>query len=431
MLRNHAGKRNKRMLPLAASALLLALWTPQAMAGETEAVLKLLLKKGIITQAEYDEVLAEVAAPAGEEERTLHQDKHILHKEDGVARVVQGLSIGGGVTMVAQGSSGNGTVSEGDTTDGSYSADLELSSNLVPNGELFLHLEAGEGGGLEGEEITSYWGVNGDAGDSEARLEVTEAWYEHRFGDRLVLSAGKLDLTSYFDNNEVANDETLQFLSPGFVNSIVVEFPENSGGARLTTSLADGLDLSLAWQTGDGDWEGIFDNPFLITELDLHAAPFARPGNYRLYAWTNQVDKPKLADAADQDNPGWGVGLSLDQELAESLSMFLRAGYQDDSVYEVAYALSGGLALKGGSWNRPDDVLGVAFGRAWLADDQEKVLSDGGTDPGDESHFEAYYSYQVNEYLALTPNLQAVINANGDDNASTIWVGGVRGQFTF
>jgi carbohydrate-selective porin OprB len=179
--------------------------------------------------------------------------------EDVTPRFIDGVSIAAGITAVGQGTTGNEDNPAGeDVIDGSISADLEISALLFEYGEAFMLIEAGAGEGLQDDEIVSFWGVNDDAGDSNSRLEVTEAWYEHRFLDtRLIFTVGKVNLTNYFDGNEVANDETTQFLATGFVNTIAIEFPDNSPGARLTLSPNELLDFSIAWQDGDGDFEDI------------------------------------------------------------------------------------------------------------------------------------------------------------------------------
>jgi len=421
--------------------------------GEGEVVLKLLLKKGIITQTEYDSVMKELQGTAkieetvqqnkekieqiaqAQQERIVHVDKHLAHMEEGIGRTIGGLTVAGGVTMVVQGSSGNddntGISPEGDVTDGSYSADLELSAPLAENGEAFLHIEAGEGNGLEGDEITSFWGVDGNAGDSGAGLELTEASYEHRFlDDRLTAIAGKLDLTRYFDCNEVANYEKTQFLANGFVNNIAVEFPDNSVGVRLTASPTKLIDLSIGWQSGDADWEDIFDKSFYIAEIDLKPQIGGRQGNYRVYTWTNQTDHTTLKGDKD-DESGWGVGTSIDQKVTDGLTLFARFGWQDKDVYDFDKALSVGFSVAGSSWGREDDEFGMAYGMALLSDDYEANLRSFNINPEDETHFEAYYRFSFNEYLAISPDLQIVNNALGHDEFDTVWLGAVRARLFF
>lgn len=395
-------------------------------------VMKTLLQKGIITQKEYDETLEEMKREEeGQREWEMHVDKHITHTEAGPA-FADGLSIAGGITIIGQGTLGNDDNAPGeDVIDGSISADLEISKLTGANGEVFLALEAGEGDGLEGDEIVSFWGVNADAG-ADSTFDLTEAWYEHRFlSDTVTFTIGKLDLTNYFDGNEAANDETTQFLSGGFVNNIAVEFPENSAAARLTVSPNELIDISIGAQSGDSDWEDIFEKPFLAAEAGIKPKFRDLQGNYRIYAWTNRTDHVELKDTSNDREKGSGIGVSLDQQANDFLTFFGRIGYQDSKIYEIDIAWSGGLALNGSLWGRQNDTFAVAYGQAILSDDNEDVLRDAGINPGDEGHFEAYYSLAVNEHVAISADIQAVTNAGGDDEFETVIISGLRGQITF
>ena len=82
-------------------------------------------------------------------------------------------------------------------------------------------------------------------------------------------------------------------------------------------------------------------------------------------------------------------------------------------------------------WGRDDDVVGIAFGQAVLAGHYKDTLDDAGTSSGNESHFETYYSLVLNEHVVISPDIQIVTSAEGDDDYETVWVGAIRGQFTF
>ena len=241
----------KRIMASMAVCLFLVFTATATHGSEVEVLMKMLLKKGMITEADYNEVMNELKGPGSIEQRVQevekktsevagHVDKHIIHAEDATPAKIGNLNIGGGVTMVGQGTSGNdkndlASAEADDAIDGNASVDLEVSVNMGKHGEAFLAIEAGNGDGLADEfdydgdgESDLFWGFNADAGDNGSNLEVTEAWYEHMFmGDMITFTIGKLDPTNYFDGNEVANDETTQFLADGFVNDATVEFPSN------------------------------------------------------------------------------------------------------------------------------------------------------------------------------------------------------------
>ncbi len=85
---------------------------------------------------------------------------------------------------------------------------------------------------------------------------MTEACWEQELkssGSSFIFILGKIDLTNYFDTNEVANDETTQFLSSGFINNFAVEWPDDKGfGARFTFKPNNSFYISVI--DADGNW---------------------------------------------------------------------------------------------------------------------------------------------------------------------------------
>jgi carbohydrate-selective porin OprB len=442
----------KRIMACLAVFLFLVSAATVAHASEVEVLMKMLLKKGMITEADYNEVMNELKGAGSIEQRVQevekktsevaqHVDKHIIHAEESKPATIGNLSIAGGITMVGQATSGNDkntALPNGDepddVIDGSISADLEVSAKLGDNGEAFLGIEAGNGAGLDGEdeEIDSFWTVNADATGDASSLEVTEAWYEHAFMNEMVrFTIGKLDLSNYFDTNEVANDETAQFLSGGFVNDVTIEFPDNSAGLRVTVSPLDMLDVSIGAQS-DG-WDDIDEENFIIAEVDIKPAFGELQGTYRVYVWQNGAHHEDADDAANTEEDGAGWGINLDQQILDFLRVFARIGFRSDDIVEYEYdtAWSMGAAVSGSLWGREHDTVGIAYGQALLADHYKDSLDAAGTETGNEGHFETYYSLELNEHVTISPDIQVVTNAQGDDAFETVWIGGVRGQFTF
>jgi len=381
----------------------------------------------------------------------------------GIKKALGNLEFAADITMVAQGTINNDdnakrAGSEGkDKVDAAWSMDFDITSKIGESGTGFLKLEAGQGYGVN-DEVGAISGINDDAPETEdPTVEVTEAWYEHAFGSvPLVATVGKVDLTNYFDANEVANDETIQFLSSGFVNNMAVEFPDDNGlGSRITYSPTELVDISLGWGEADSNFENIVDDGFGIFELDLKPTLFGKPGNYRVYTWVNGynhydtgdlkdvVDGTKTIGDADDDENNWGVGFSFDQIVFKDVALFLRGGIMDDDVVRydedseevdgppMKGAISAGFQVGGSYWGRGDDRFAVAFGSVFLDDELEGEygLPD---DIADELHLEVYYTLSLFEGgLEFSPDLQVVWNAGGDDNADTVAVGGVRMQINF
>lgn len=186
--------------------------------------------KALKTRIEQlEKKLAEQDTKIEKQETVIAEHASSFKELEGIKDVVSGLEISLGATSVVQGTDGNGNGN--DSTDATYSVDLEITSKIGENGTALLYLEGGEGSGVY-PELGGFNGYNadalGDEDEDDADLQISEIWYEHSFKEgKVVATFGKMDVTRWFDANEVANDETSQFLADVFVNNIAVEFPDS------------------------------------------------------------------------------------------------------------------------------------------------------------------------------------------------------------
>jgi len=361
---------------------------------------------------------------------------------EGVEIKPAGLTIGAGATFILQGTAnanGDDLAKNGeDVTDASYSMDLEFEKTFDDYGVAFLHLETGDGAGVE-DELKVFSNVNRDADDSDSSVSVTEAWYEHYFKSvPVTLTFGKLDPTSYIDSNEYANDECAQFLGHVFRNSPVLGFPDdNTAGVRTLIEPVDFLEIELTAMDANADWEDAFDNMFLAGQLNIKPSLLDRPGNYRFYGWINDNNHVQWGDALKTKEDGYGFGLSFDQEITDVLGLFARYGWQypevyaDGSDFSLKQTWSAGLQITGSLWNRQNDIFGIAFGQVFPSEDYKKANN---LKANPEEHLEAYYNIKVNDHLSVSPDLQVLWDPYGQDATNgneTIVIGSVRAQVDF
>lgn len=333
------------------------------------------------------------------------------------------ISLSGGMVSVLQGTIGN---EPRDTADAVGRADLVFNFKVGDNTIAVIDLEATGGDGID-SKVPSFSGLNGVAGSTGDRARFREAWVEHTaLNDRLVLTAGKVDLSNYFDSNAVANDENGQFLAAAFVHSAVLPFPANGPGARLEAKLAEQLTFGLGYGSGDADSEDasdsadIFDHGFGIAELGYQLKAGDLEGNYRVYAALDG----SLADGENklvQDN-SLSFGVSVDQQVTDKLTLFGRYGQRDEDVYAVKTAWSAGGQYTGLIPGRGDDVLGLAYGQIQaigdIADSQEKLA-------------EVYYKYKVSDQIEVAPVVQYLVNPAGNRAADDVLALALRTQISF
>jgi len=332
------------------------------------------------------------------------------------------LELAVGATGVYQGSCGAAS----DDSLATGSIDIEITAPASDGGLLYLHMASGSGAGLD-DSLATLSGLNGDA-DDDSNLRLTEAWFEQGLGGIAMLRVGRLDMTVDFDGNAVANSETDQFLSGGFVNNLAAEFPDDNGfGAVLRVSPSELVDLSFGVADARGeDCEDLF----AIAELALKPVFGELEGNYRAYVWYNGKDHENLADGSTDDD-NHGIGLSCDQEVGGGVTLFARLGWQRGEVAQVGTAWSAGLALDGATFGREGDTLGLAYGMALVGSEWEAIDAASGIESGDEGHLEIYYNCAVGEHILISPDIQWVSNAAGDSASDELFIFGLRAQVSF
>ena len=377
-----------------------------------------------------------------------------LHRQVGVPiQITDGLEIGAGATMIIQGTNNMNDSTAGvhrkvSRTDASYSADVTIGKKFdAAGGKAFLHLETGQGGGLE-DNFTLYSNVNHDQ-NTDVSLGISELLYEQALlGDKAVATFGKLDPTAYFDNNDVANDETTQFLSRMFRNSPAIEFPDNTAGMRLGIIPNEWLELDWGVFDGDSDWERVGDNLFNIGQVVFKTNFFDLAGNYRLLGWNSGANHIKWQDTTKDKQDTYGFGLSFDQKASDIVTLFTRYGWQNpkvynpditaigDNNYSLEHSWSAGMQIEGSPWGREKDVFGFAMGQAFASDDYKKFGSSTIAAPSakTEGHIESYYNIHVNDHLSVSPDVQYIWNSFGkdvEDDTNGIFVAGARVQIDF
>jgi carbohydrate-selective porin OprB len=241
-------------------------------------------------------------------------------------------------------------------------------------------------------------------------LNLREAWIRTElFGQRLALSAGRLDLTNYFDQNAVANDETTQFISDALVNNQMLGLAVNGTGVAAEFDAKTGVRLKFGLQQSNTDATNLSDSIFTLTEVGYTMTPFALPeGNYRLWFRTDNTSA----------NTKKGVGLSFDQKLSTTLTLFSRYGTQDVDEGRDHY-YSAGVGFRNGLVFNPLDTWGIGYAQMELASGEREKLAEG------------YYNFQLTERLRLSFHLTHVLDAPDVESKFGYVLPGVRFQAAF
>lgn len=385
-----------------------------------------------------------------------HEVEHLIKHE------IAGIQINGGLTWFMQNTSG----AVKDTSALSYTLDLGLEAPVGKHGKAIIALEAGDGEGVD-PAVGSLSGVNYDAFYTELTNTVggstnvvvpsiSQAFYEREYlNGKLVMSYGKLDIHSRFDNNAYANDETDQFMSAIFSRSPNTSYKQldyyYAPGIVATYAISDMVDATLIVANGnDAGFDDVFNNVYSVGQVNLKPGFSGREGNYRFYVINDSRNSAntsftEIGSGKTTANSAWG--LSFDQALPGAIGVFARYSEQDNGIVEntVESSWSLGALFEGSAWGREHDTVGVGYGSVNLNSALEARaaynagddgVAGGGDDLGisnfdDETHFEVFYKYGFGHLFTLTADVQIIENSGGNANADTVTVTGLRGQLNF
>ena len=394
-----------------------------------------------------------------------------LRRQARAIEAVEGVSAGAAMTLVAQRAlAGDAGAADSQLN---YRADVSVT---LPGGEigdarghLFAHFRLGQGEGLmlpqpgfsSTPNSTAFELSEGD----DAAAVLAQAWYQLDVpldgtpgnpGRHLEINFGKIDPFVFFDQNTIADDESTRFLNNAFVHNPLLD----SGGAAGVDAYGFTPGARLAWHADDkaGGWWRLslgafgagdgasfgdsFSRPFLVTQLESGRESNGLAGTYRVYAWTNGSATPysNAADSSLARQSGWG--LSVDQQLTQTLTGFARYGHATGGSARFDQAVTAGLEQSGAGWGRAQDRLGIAGGWLRASADFEAASptldADGMGGPdfgyaarGAEHVAELYYAGQVNDHLTLTPDLQWIARPGANGAAADVVIAGLRATMGF
>jgi hypothetical protein len=274
------------------------------------------------------------------------------------------------------------------------SADLFFAAKLAQYTSFFADVVALSGSPPD-REIPSLTLLNGYTArlTNQNELNLREAWLRTEFfGQRLGLTAGRLDLTNYFDRNTAANDETTQFISDALVNNQMLGLASNGTGVVADYDPKNAFNFKIGFQQSNPDATSLSDSMYSLAEIGYTATPFSLPeGHYRVWYRANNGD-------VDSKN---ATGVSLDQKLSPVVTLFGRYGQQQVPGDWDRY-WSTGLSFGTGMVFNPLDTWGIGYARMDLA-------------AGDTEHLtEGYYNFRLTDRLRLSFSLQHVLDQQSD-----------------
>ena len=315
-----------------------------------------------------------------------------------------------------------------DTARGVAVVDVGANFHPTENDEFQLTYSFAEGeaiNGLEGFTLAPFADdLEEDLSDinSSGRYNLLEAWYKHNFElseqTSLGITVGIIGSTGYIDENEYANDEISQFMNDIFVNNTLANLPDYDVGAALEFESGNWSIKTVIMNSENDDRN---DYNYYAFQIGHHVVTRWGIGNYRIYAFT--TDNEFLDRSGTDEDKLNGFGISIDQQITDSVGLFARIGTQDDDVpVDHDQMISLGVSVAGTSWNRPNDTVGIGV-----------ALLDGAKNSGinDTTALEAYYKFVISDIFDLSADAQWIEDDVEDDENPEGFLVGLRLNASF
>ncbi len=311
---------------------------------------------------------------------------------------------------------------------GSVATDIGLNFHPTPSDEAQITLSFAAGNGLKRTFADRGFALMPNADDLEDDLKdingrsrdyLLEAWYKHTFhyeGWSIAPAAGIIDATAYIDDNDYANDETVQFMNDVFVNNPLANLPSYDLGGLVDISKGV-LDLKALVMNSRNDAGKNYD--YYALQIGFYGIKTSSvEGNYRIYYYRTSKDFENYRGNPDRIE---GLGFSGDWTLGK-IGLFGRLGVNTNTdTGDFKNLISGGLHYGFETFKKPSSV---ALGLAHL-EGNKKVSGISSVDAA-----EAYYKIGLNKYCELTLDVQyQKQNQEGGDIAALTY--GVRFNASF
>ncbi len=261
---------------------------------------------------------------------------------------------------------------------------------------------------------------------NDDEFRVTNLYWRQSLGKgRFVLLGGFLDATDYVDIFGLGSP-WLHFMNLAFsTGSAAIALPNDgllglAGAAWLSNHVYTIASIGDNGSDPTDPFAG-FDRFVNVNEYFTSvevgwttAQDRAYFDNIHLTFWHSD----EKSEVGDPD--GWGLNFSGTWLFDNKWMPFLRGGYTEDGGSLLQKSISTGVGYQ---WVPRRDVLGL--GLNW-GQPNETTWGEG---LRDQYTVELFWRWQLGSHLAVTPDLQFLVNPASNPDEDSIWVLGIRGRF--
>ena len=386
---------------------------------------------------------------------------------------------------------GNNSLLTGEETQTSLTTTLFGGARLWKGMEAYFNPEMSGGSGLS-KTLGIAGFPNGETfrvGGAEPKIYIARLYFTQNFewgndkeyiGDDvnqlagwkskryLKVTVGKFGMADFFDGNEFSHDARSQFMNWSLMDNAAWDYPANTRGYVLggiaelgqpTWALRFGFTATTTSANG-AIWDERLSHANTQTlEFEKRYAIDGQKGTLRLLAFRNNGKMGVYRDAINPNPTApdvdatqaygrhkYGFGISADQYLTNDFGVFAKASYNDGKTEtwaftEIDRSLSLGAVLKGTSWSRKDDELGLAFVGNGISKDHRDylaaggygfIIGDGQLNYSPELIAEVYYKLNAYQHkLWLSPDYQFIANPAYNHDRGPVNVFSLRAHVEF
>ncbi|MCL7975932.1 MAG: carbohydrate porin [marine benthic group bacterium] len=250
-------------------------------------------------------------------------------------------------------------------------------------------------------------------------------WRQKLDGGRFALLGGFLDATDYVDIFGLGSP-WLHFMNLAFsTGAASIALPNDgllglAGAAWLSDHMYAIASIGDNGSDPTDPFSG-FDRFFNVNEYFTSVEVGWTTAQDRAYFDNIHVTVWHSDEKSETGDPsGWGINASGTWLFENRWMPFLRGGYAKDGGSLLEASVSTGVGYQ---WIPGRDVLGLGIN--W----GKPNSTTWGEGLRDQYTVELFWRWQLGSQLAVTPDLQLLINPANNPDESSIWVFGVRGRF--
>jgi Carbohydrate-selective porin, OprB family/S-layer homology domain len=305
---------------------------------------------------------------------------------------------------------------------------LSLNTSFTGNDLLETTLETGNGGTdfISGSGL-ALGGSGLDYAEAGSNVTLQRLAYSFSPAKNLTVTMGPiLEAADFIDANSYANDEAQDFGTSFFINNPLIINTDSGAGAGVDWNIGGGpfslrgtfVAASPNNSVANAFGGGLFGDPYQA------AAEFEYAQSFGSDKKNNFAARLQYNHSSTEDLHQNVVGLNTEATFGR-FGIFGRAGYSIDPTFQDTKEADYFLSWMAGAGVRdlfiPGSLLAVSAG--------QPLIVQGQTGP-EQTNFEAFYRFPINDNISLTPAVVVITNPS-NNTGNTIVQGVLRTTFSF